>query len=98
MKAQLVLQTNLKFGDEAVAHMLVWAVPSPLLPCTHCYKYRLAYVVNGECVVRFDNERGKGDHKHAGDAEVAYIFTDTDALLADFLAEIRRWNDENDFV
>ena len=34
---------------------------------THDYKYALAYVVAGQCVIRYDNEAGKGDHKHFGD-------------------------------
>ncbi len=98
MKAQPILHTAMKFGDEAVAHMAIWAVPHPLRGSAHGYKYRLAYVVNGECVLRFDNEAGKGDHRHIGAMETPYVFTDTDALIGDFLAEIRRWNDENDLV
>jgi len=47
----------------------------------------LALVVKGECVMRYDNEAGKGDHKHIGDTEFDYEFTDIDQLLADF------WND-----
>lgn len=98
MKAQPVLQTTMKFGDEAVAHLSIWAVPQPVRGSAHGYKYRLAYVVNGECVLRFDNEAGKGDHKHVSSIETAYVFAGTDALVDDFLAEIRRWNDENDLV
>jgi hypothetical protein len=32
----------------------------------HQYKYRLVLVVNDDCVLRYDNEAGKGDHKHVG--------------------------------
>ena len=54
------------------------------------YKYRLALVVNDACVLRFDNEAGKGDHKHLNEIEVPYQFTDLDTLQADFWAEVNR--------
>ena len=59
----------------------------PLPPSTHRFKYRLAYVVAGECVVLYDNERGKGDHRHfAGDQE-PYKFISPDQLIEDFSAD-----------
>ncbi len=42
----------------------------------------------GECQVRYDNERGKGDHRHAGGLESAYGFTTLEALLADFERDV----------
>jgi hypothetical protein len=45
---------------------------------------RLAYVANGRCVLRFDNEAGKGDHMHVEEIEVPYVFSDLQALQADF--------------
>ena len=41
----------------------------------HPFKYRLAYVVNEGCVLRYDNEAGKGDHRHWGDKEFDYRFS-----------------------
>lgn len=35
-------------------------------------------------MVGFDNERGKGDHRHLHGDETAYAFTDIATLLADF--------------
>jgi len=64
-------------------------------PASHLFKYRLAYVVGGECVLRDDNERGKGDHRHAGSAETVYAFTTPDQLMADFEADVMRWNREH---
>ena len=61
----------------------------------HEFKYRLAYVVEANCVVRYDNEIGKGDHRHVGAAENPYRFTTPDQLIADFQKDIARWNDEN---
>lgn len=61
----------------------------------HDLKYRLAFVVNGECVVHYDNEAGKGDQRHAGSRERAYRFESIEKLLADFERDIARWRDEN---
>ena len=57
-------------------------------PCEHRYKYRLTYVENGRCVVRYDNERGKGDHRHVDGAETEYRFVNLTQLLADFRNDV----------
>jgi len=41
-------------------------------------------------VLRYDNEAGKGDHRHAGKTERPYGFTTYDRLLADFWADVDR--------
>jgi hypothetical protein len=38
----------------------------------------------------YDNETGKGDHRHLGDRESAYEFVSPEALVADFLADVER--------
>ncbi len=38
--------------------------------------------------MRFDNEEGKGDHKHVMGKEVPYTFQDIPTLLKDFRSEI----------
>jgi len=48
-------------------------------------------IVAGECVLRYDNESGKGDHRHVGDAEMDYAFKDYETLIADFWAEVEMW-------
>jgi hypothetical protein len=48
-------------------------------------------VVDGECVVRYDNERGKGDHRHLGAREEPYAFTTPQQLIADFMTDIKEW-------
>jgi hypothetical protein len=66
-------------------------LPSPPAGSLHRFKYRLALVVNGNCVLRFDNEAGKGDHKHIGQKEFPYVFTTPQALLDDFWNEVNQW-------
>jgi len=57
----------------------------------HGLKYRLYYGLDdGTGLVRFDNESGKGDHKHVGSQEESYRLLDVATLVADFLAEIEK--------
>lgn len=46
--------------------------------------------------MRYDNERGKGDHRHAGGVETNYEFTDLDTLLADFERDVTKGGTSNE--
>jgi hypothetical protein len=39
--------------------------------------------------VLFDNERGKGDHKHIREVESPYVFESVEKLIADFQEAVR---------
>lgn len=95
MKAIPLIRRRVVLAPDAFAEIAVWRVPEPVPPSGHPFKYRLAYVVGGECVLRYDNERGKGDHRHYGDEESDYVFSDPDQLTRDFGADIARWNHEH---
>lgn len=69
--------------------IVIWQVAEPVPPSEHPYKYRLVYVVNGKRIVGYDNERGKGDHKHLGDREHTYLFVNPQQLMADFMADVK---------
>ena len=69
----------------------MWRVPEPVPASTHGFKYRLALVADGVCVLRYDNEAGKGDHKHIGGDEVPYAFTGIEARIADFWNDVETW-------
>lgn len=86
-EARLLLRSRTS-AHGGVVEMVVWAVPLPVPPSQHAFKYRLVFVRDGQRVVGYDNERGKGDHKHIGGREVGYRFTDIDTLLADFLHDV----------
>lgn len=90
MKSVSVMAERRKLGPDTFAELVIWRVPSPLRGSTHPFKYRLAYIVAGECVLRYDNEAGKGDHKHVRGGEVSYSFTSVEALLGDFWADVGR--------
>ena len=68
--------------------IVIWRVPRPLSGSRHSFKYRLALVRKGACVLRYDNEAGKGDHRHLRERQTPYRFTDLDTLLADFGADV----------
>jgi len=74
---------------------VLWQVPKPVAGSAHEFKYRLAYVVDGVRVLRYDNEAGKGDHRHVKGIETAYAFKTPEKLIADFQRDIARWNREN---
>lgn len=95
MRAVLLVRTRIVHSASAFAELVLWRVPRPVAGSAHNFKYRLAYVVDGTCVVRYDNEAGKGDHRHFGNDESAYAFTTPDRLVSDFESDIARWNDEN---
>lgn len=87
--AALVLREKFRFGI-GVVELVVWQVPRPAAPSLHGFKYRLAYVVRGLRLVGYDNERGKGDHRHFRGRESPYVFVDVDTLLADFWRDVER--------
>jgi len=79
MKATLVRRSRV-VHKAGIVEIVIWQVPQPVPPSEHPFKYRLVYIVDGQRVVGYDNERGKGDHKH---------FRGVDALMADFLADVQ---------
>ena len=95
MKAVELVRTRATFSETAFAELVLWQVPKPVAGSTHAFKYRLAYVVDGICVVSYDNEVGKGDHRHFDGKESAYTVKTPDKLIADFQRDIARWNREN---
>ncbi|WP_324600578.1 DUF6516 family protein [Accumulibacter sp.] len=95
MKAKLISRFRDVADDDSLIEMVVWHVPVPVPPSGHCYKYRLVYVVAGQRVIGFDNERGKGDHHHVGSAELPYVFQGVDRLIDDFVEEVERWKREH---
>ncbi len=95
MKAVQLVRTRMMYSEVAFAELVLWQVPKPVVGSAHGFKYRLAYVVRGVCVLRYDNEAGKGDHRHFGAKDTTYKFTTPDKLIADFQRDIVRWNNEN---
>jgi len=90
MTAKLLQRDRMDFDDGHIVELVIWQLPKPLEGSTHSYKYRLFYGWSGKHIVGFDNERGKGDHRHLEGEESVYVFTDTETLVKDFFEEIAR--------
>jgi len=91
MKAVLLLDERHVVAPNAFVELVVWRLVSRP-PCSgHVSKYRLALIVDGRCVLRYDNESGKGDHRHIGKKELPYVFSTPEQLLDDFWSEVDRW-------
>jgi hypothetical protein len=91
MKAKLIYKEKSQLEDGSVLELVLWEIPVKTKDRPHGYKYRLYYGDSeGNCLVRYDNESGKGDHKHIGDKELLYHFIDKDKLLEDFYRDVVR--------
>ncbi len=88
---RLLLRERRVLNESSFAEIVIWELPRRLRGSPHRFKYRLAFIVDEVCVLRFDNEVGKGDHKHIGDEQVAYAFVSLLQLLTDFWDEVDRW-------
>ena len=95
MKARELFNRRVAVAEDAFAELVLWEVAQAVPGSTHRYKYRLAFIVDEACVLRYDNEAGKGDHRHVGDKEMEYHFVSVDRLVADFFEDVRRWCNEN---
>jgi hypothetical protein len=90
MKAERIFYDRMDFPDGAIVEMVIWVVPAPVEGSEHRLKYSLFYGFPGRRLVGYDNERGKGDHRHLEGYEEAYAFISPEALVADFLDDVRR--------
>lgn len=59
-------------ADDTIVEAIVWQLPQADAERPRGLKYRLFYGRPGERIVCYDNERGKGDHKHIRGVETPY--------------------------
>ena len=90
MKAELIHRSKSDYGNGFV-EVVIWKVPKPVPPSEHPFKYSLVYIVDGKRVVGYDNERGKGDHKHIGDKEYPYQWVSPSQLMNDFMSDLENF-------
>jgi Family of unknown function (DUF6516) len=96
MKAELLIKERLSQTENSFVELVLWRLPVSVANSEHAFKYRLAFVVDGVCVLRYDNESGKGDHKHVGSVEMTYKFESPRRLLADFWHDVEVWRARNE--
>src|SRR3989304_9004008 len=89
IKAVNVMDRKLAEGD-CMAELVIWQLPGGTKERLHGLKYRLWCGRAGSTVVRYDNETGKGDHRHYGDQEETYGFESLEKLIEDFREDCTR--------
>ena len=89
----MMINRKSRYDDGAIREMIVWQLPESVLGSEHTYKYSLYYGKDGERIVGYDNERGKGDHNHLGEIEHPYTFTNLKQLVRDFRYDVQEARD-----
>lgn len=89
VEAKPILNIKRQYTGGAILQIVIWQVPQRTAERPHGYKYRLNYSLpDGKTVVRYDNEKRKGDHKHIQGVQHPYKFTSIRQLLLDFNADV----------
>lgn len=96
MRAKLLFRDKYVFRDGAIREMIIWQLPGPGPERLHGLKYRLYYGYPDQCLIRYDNERGKGDHRHYDKTEETYPWVSVQRLIADFKADIEQLRGDQD--
>ena len=96
MKAVRIFYDKTVLPDGAIVQMTIWKLPRSTQERPHGLKYSLFYGGPDGRIVGYDNESGKGDHKHIRDVETRYRFIDVETMVADFLADVERATHGND--
>jgi hypothetical protein len=91
MKAELLFRKREGLTETAFVELVIWRLLEPVRGSNHTYRYSLALVSEGVCVLGYDNEAGKGDHKHVADRKIDYRFVDLATLQTDFWADVKMW-------
>ena len=91
MAATLIFRSKFIYPEGAIREMVLWKLNRKMPLSSHSFKYRLYYgLADGTCVIRYDNETMKGDHRHVWDREEAYRFRDVETLVSNFLEDIAK--------
>ena len=91
INATLLLHEKFVLADGAIVELVIWNLPRATADRPHGLKYRLYFGRDGKCLVRYDNESGKGDHRHVKGREASYQFVSVEKLRQDFAADILKY-------
>jgi len=95
MKAKRAFYDRGEYPDGAIVEMTIWKLSESVPGSAHAFKYSLFYGYPGKHLVGYDNERGKGDHRHIKGREERYVFSSVEKLVSDFLSDVRRARGES---
>ena len=89
MKAELWYYSKDTLPGGFVKELVVWKLAKSSLIHPHGVKYRLYFgAPDGACLIRYDNKRGNGDHRHVGNREEFYNYSTPEQLIEDFLNDV----------
>ncbi len=95
MKAKLIYRNKI-ITEDRITEFVIWQLPNKTPDRPHGVKYRLYHGdKKGHCIIRYDNESGKGDHKHIGSKEIFYQFVSVEELMKDFIFDISKFHHED---
>lgn len=87
-RALLIFRDKAIFRDGSILELKLWRLPDLSEERPHGLKYSLFYGTATERIIGYDNESGKGDHRHYRGREEHYRFESPEKLIADFLADV----------
>lgn len=90
MVARLIENRKLTLDDGSIIQIRIWRLPGVTVERPHGLKYSLFYGRPGERIIGYDNEAGKGDHRHYRGIEENYRFTTYEDLIRDFLNDVTK--------
>ena len=92
MRAELWHYSKDTLPGGFVREMVVWRLFAMSRTHPHGVKYRLYFgASDGTCLIRYDNKRGKGDHRHIGDREEPYEYSTPEQVIEDFLVDVSNY-------
>ena len=95
-RATLLLREKVILADGAIVELVIWRLPRATADRPHGLKYRLYFGRAGKGLVRYDNESGKGDHRHIKGREETYRFVSVARLRRDFEADVRKYGGKDE--
>jgi uncharacterized protein DUF6516 len=94
-RARRIFYRKRYYDDGTISELVLWLVPQPVRGSQHPFKYSLFFGRSGERLILYDNEPGKGDHRHYADREERYLFSTPEQLIRDFLSDVRELRRRN---
>jgi Family of unknown function (DUF6516) len=90
MDAKPLVFLKRRNADGTIIDIKIWQLPVATAERPHGLKYSLFYGRKGARIIGYDNEAGKGDHRHFGPREAPYTFQSMERLLNDFFADVAK--------
>jgi len=95
-RGTLLFHEKVVRADGTIIELIIWRLPRATPDRSHGLKYRLYCGRSGKCIVRYDNESGKDDHRHVEGREEPYRFISVAKLRHDFETDIRNYGGGNE--